>query len=51
MLSAMYFSEIANDKRQVAITENLYIQAILGNDQNASPTNQKTAGSKLDRTS
>ena len=26
-------------------------QAIPGNDQNASPTNQKTAGSKLDRTS
>ena len=25
-------------------------QAIPGNDQNASPTNQKTAGSKLDRT-
>ena len=28
-----------------------YFQAIPGNDQNASPTNQKTAGSKLDRTS
>ena len=27
------------------------IQAIPGNDQNASPTNEKTAGSKLDRTS
>ena len=27
------------------------IQAIPGNDQNASPTNQKTAGSKLERTS
>ena len=27
------------------------IQAIPGNDQNASPTNQKTAGSKLDSTS
>ena len=26
-------------------------QAIPGNDQNASPTNQKTPGSKLDRTS
>ena len=26
-------------------------QAVPGNDQNASPTNQKTAGSKLDRTS
>ena len=26
-------------------------QVIPGNDQNASPTNQKTAGSKLDRTS
>ena len=25
-------------------------QAISGNDQNASPTNKKTAGSKLDRT-
>ena len=25
-------------------------QAIPGNDQNASPTNQKTAGNKLDRT-
>ena len=29
----------------------LNLQAILGNDQNASPTNQKTAGSKLERTS
>ena len=27
------------------------IQAIPGNDQNTSPTNQKTAGNKLDRTS
>ena len=27
------------------------LQAIPGNDQNASPTNQKTAGRKLDRTS
>ena len=27
------------------------IQAIPGNDQSASPTNQKTAGNKLDRTS
>ena len=26
------------------------IQAISGNDQNTSPTNQKTAGSKLNRT-
>ena len=29
----------------------IHIQAIPGNDQNASPTNQKTAGSKLERTS
>ena len=28
-----------------------HYQAIPGNDQNASPTNQKIAGSKLDRTS
>ena len=28
-----------------------FIQAIPGNDQNASPTNKKTAGSNLDRTS
>ena len=31
--------------------ESIHIQAIPGNDQNASPTNQKTARSKLDRTS
>ena len=29
----------------------IFIQAIPGNDQNASPTNKKTAGSNLDRTS
>ena len=28
-----------------------YNQVIPGNDQNTSPTNQKTAGSKLERTS
>ena len=34
------------------LSYNLYrFLAIPGNDQNASPTNQKTAGSKLDRTS
>ena len=36
---------------QLLITLFLKFQAIPGNDQNASPTNQKTAGRKLERTS
>ena len=39
------------DSQEKLIFFNMRIQAIPGNDQNASPTNQKTAGSKLDRTS
>ena len=34
-----------------AVRSNHLIQVIPGNDQNTSPTNQKTAGSKLERTS
>ena len=35
----------------VSSTSGSYYQVIPGNDQNMSPTNQKTAGSKLERTS
>ena len=37
-------------KEQPQMSEVRIDQAIPENDQNASPTNQKTAGSKLDRT-
>ena len=40
-----------NDLEILKIFVRHTIQAIPGNDQNASPANQKTAGSKLDRTS
>ena len=44
------FMLVLGDIRHYTTTACCY-QAIPGNDQNASPTNQKTAGSKLDRTS
>ena len=49
----MHSSEKQLENKDAYITKSQgnRIQAIPGNDQNASPTNQKTAGRKLDRTS
>ena len=44
-------SLLPNSKFDLQINLNLRNQVIPGNDQNTSPTNQKTAGSKLERTS
>ena len=48
------FSSTTNNIRLKFLTAGwsiLNYQAIPGHDQNATPTNQKTAGSKLDQTS